>query len=281
MNEFDAARGKLLAIAYRMLGSAAEAEDAVQDTWLRWSTIDASTIRDPGAWLATTLTRVCIDRLTSARARREIYPGTWLPEPVRTIEPLDVESIAIGFLVMLERLTPLERAVFVLARAFDFRHAEIAGVLEISEEASRQALHRATSHLAAGKPRFPSDHDAQRRLLGAFMQAVASGDVERISTLLADDVTLYGDGGGRVRGAILRPLHGPERVARFFVGLAAKTPDLADLVATIEDVNAAPALVGRDRNSIRFVIAIETDGTCITVIRNVVNPEKLALHTID
>jgi RNA polymerase sigma-70 factor, ECF subfamily len=280
MLAFEAVRGRLMAIAYRMLGSSAEAEDAVQDTWLRWQAADRSAIRDPGAWLSTTLSRLCIDRLTSARARREVYPGTWLPEPVKTTAPIDVESIAIGFLVMLERLTPVERAVFVLHRAFDFSHAEIAATLAISEDTSRQALHRAAARIAGGKPRFGADPANHRRLLVAFLGALATGDVESIRAVLADDATLYGDGGGRVRGAILRPVHGADRIARFFAGLVAKT-ELGPLVPAIEDINGALAIVGRDQDGVRFVITIETDDAHIVVIRNIVNPEKLALRHVD
>lgn len=281
MPTFEDLRPKLVAIAYRMLGSAGDAEDAVQDTWLRWQSADRDVIRDPGAWLSTTLGRICIDRLTSARARREVYPGTWLPEPVRTTTPLDVESIAIGFLVLLERLNPIERAVFVLQRAFDFSHGEIASALSISEEASRQALHRATTHLAAQRPRFPANRSEHERLLGAFLGALTTGDVGQIRSLLATDAVLYGDGGGKVRGAILRPIEGADRVARFFAGLVAKTPDLHELTAAIEEVNGEPAIVGRDRERVRVVLMIETNGSQITVVRNIVNPDKLALPHLD
>lgn len=281
MPAFEDLRPKLLAIAYRMLGSVSEAEDAVQDTWLRWQAADRDAVRDPRAWLSTTISRICLDRLTSARARREVYPGTWLPEPVRTTSPVDVESIALGFLVLLERLTPTERAVFVLHRAFDFSHIEIAAALAITEAASRQVLHRATVHVAAGKPRFDANKPAHERLLAAFLGALASGDVGRIRALLADDATLYGDGGGKVRGAIMRPVHGAERVARFFAGLVAKTPDLDAIAVTIEDVNGAPAIVGRDAARVRFVLTIETDDAHIRIVRNIVNPDKLALRHVD
>jgi RNA polymerase sigma-70 factor (ECF subfamily) len=276
MDIFEHVRPRLLAIAYRMLGSVAEAEDAVHDTWLRWEAADRETIREPSGWLSTVLGRICIDRMTSARARREVYPGTWLPEPVSTTKPLDVESIAIGFLVLLERLSPVERAVFVLHRAFDFDHKEIAAMLAISEEASRQSLHRANGHVASGKPRFAADPSSHERLLGAFLGALTTGDLDRIRLLLAEDAILYGDGGGKVRGAILRPIQGAERIARFFAGLVAKTADLADLTATIEAVNGAPAIVGRDHERVRFVLTIETDGSHITIVRNIVNPDKLA-----
>lgn len=264
-----------------MLGSVAEAEDAVHDTWLRWQSVDRDAIRDPCAWLSTALGRICIDRMTSARARREVYPGTWLPEPVSTTRPIDVESIAIGFLVLLERLSPAERAVFVLHRAFDFNHRDIAAMLAINEEASRQLLHRAITHLAAGKPRFAANRSNHERLLGAFLAALSTGEIERIRCLLAEDAILYGDGGGKVRGAILRPIQGAERIARFFAGLVEKTPDLDDITPAIEDVNGAPAIVGRDRARVRFVLTIETDAHHIIVVRNIVNPDKLSLPHVD
>ena len=278
---FDELRPKLMAIAYRMLGSSADAEDTVQDTWLRWNTADQAAIRDPGAWLTTTLSRICLDRLTSARARREVYPGTWLPEPVQTASPIDMESISLGFLVLLERLTPVERAVFVLHRVFDFSHAEIAATLAITEEASRQALHRAGAHVAAARPRYVANREAHERLLRAFLAALATGDVAGMRALLADDAVLYGDGGGRVRGAIMRPVIGGERIARFFAGLAAKTPDLHAIVPSLEEINGALAIVGRTPDGVRLVLTIETNDTHIIVLRNVVNPDKLELRRVD
>lgn len=278
---FEELRPRLMAIAYRMLGSSAEAEDAVQDTWLRWNRADRDAVTDPSAWLATTLSRICLDRLKSARARREVYPGTWLPEPVQTSSPVDVESISMGFLAMLERLTPTQRAVFVLRRAFDFSHAEIAAALAISEQASRQLLHRAAAQIAAAKPRFVADRDAHERLLREFLRTLATGDVDGMRAVLAEDAVLHGDGGGRVRGAILRPIRGAGRIARFFAGLRAKTPDLQAIVPTIEEINGAPAIVGRDAAGVRFVLVIETDATRISVVRNVVNPDKLALRHVD
>jgi len=281
MLTFDELRPRLIAIAYRMLGSASEADDVVQDSWLRWQGADRSDVRDPGAWLATTVSRLCIDRLTSARAKREAYTGTWLPEPVRTTCPVDVESIALGFLVLLERLSPIERAVFVLHRSFDFSHAEIAATLAISEDASRQALHRAAAHVAANKPRFRADRAAHERLLGAFLGALATGDLDRMRALLAEDATLYGDGGGKVPRAILRPIHGADRIARLFVGFVAKTPDVAAIAVSIEEINGTPAVVGRDPVGVRFVLTFETDGEVIHVVRNILNPDKLALPRFD
>jgi RNA polymerase sigma-70 factor, ECF subfamily len=280
-DRFEEQRRVLMAIAYRMLGSAVEAEDAVQDAWLRWQAIDDVEIRDARAWLSTTVTRICIDRLGSARARRETYPGTWLPEPVATTTPIDSDSISTAMLVLFERLDPVERGVFVLRHAFDFSHAEIAAALDISEVASRKSLQRARAHVAAGKPRVKSDRATVERHLQALVAALSAGDVDSIASVLAEDATLYGDGGGKVRGAILRPIEGRDRVARFFAGLLDKVPPAPDLVARIEDVNGQPALVGRTAAGVTFVITIETDGSRITTIRNVVSPDKLALRHVD
>jgi RNA polymerase sigma-70 factor (ECF subfamily) len=180
-DEFERHRPLLMGIAYRMLGSSAEAEDAVQDAWLRLGSADPAAIVDARAWLSTTIMRICIDRLKSARARRETYPGTWLPEPVLTTTPLDFESIQLGFLVLLERLDPKERAVFLLHKVFDYTHAEIAETLDISEAASRQLLHRASEHVAANRPRFKASRETHQRLLSAFMAAASQGDVAALA----------------------------------------------------------------------------------------------------
>ncbi len=280
-DRFEEHRRYLSAIAYRMLGSSAEAQDAVQDAWLRWQSADQESIADARAWLGKTLARLCIDRLTSARARREVYPGTWLPEPVLTSSPIDRDSIELGFLVILERLNPVERAVLLMHQVFDYSHDEIAEMLSIEEATSRQLLHRAKQHVAAGRPRFEARRETHERLLHAFAQALAQGDVGAISSVLTEDAVLYGDGGGKVRGAILRPIEGGERVARFFVGLVAKTSLPIDLVVDVRDVNGWPGLIGRTAAGTIFVLTIEARGELIATVRNVVNPEKLILRHMD
>lgn len=280
-HEFERHRPMLMGIAYRMLASAAEAEDAVQDAWLRWRSAERGSIVDDRAWLSTAIVRICIDRLKSARARRETYPGVWLPEPVLTTTPLDVESIQLGFLVLLERLNPKERAVFLLHRVFDYSHAEIGEILGLNETASRQLLHRAEKHVAASKPRFAADRDAHQRLLSAFMAAVARGDLTAISSVLADDVVLYGDNAGRERGAILGPIFGRDNVARFFAKKVAKVPDPGALEVQITEVNGWPAIVARRAGSAVFVINIETDAGKIATIRSILNPEKLRLPLVN
>jgi RNA polymerase sigma-70 factor, ECF subfamily len=262
-DEFERHRPVLMAIAYRMLGSSAEAEDAVQDAWLRCQLSDTKEIVD--ARLSTTVVRLCIDRGKSAQARRETYPGTWLPEPVLTTTPFDLESIRFGFLVLLERLDPTQRAVFLLHQVFDYSHAEIAAILEINEAASRQELHRAKKHIEANKPRFEANREAHQRLLSAFMTAAAQGD---------------GDHGKKAPGVILVPILGRANVARFFVRSVAKMPVEHRLDHEIIDVNGWPALVGRRGGVVAFVLNIETDGTEITTIRSVLNPEKLLLRHV-
>ena len=280
-DEFERHRPFLMGIAYRMLASSAEAEDAVQDSWLRWQSSDTSAIGDARAWLSTTIVRICIDRLKSSRARRETYPGTWLPEPVLTTTPLDLESIQFGFLVLLERLDPRERAVFLLHQVFDYSHAEIGEMLELSEAASRQALHRAKAHVLADKPRYVANRETHGRLLSAFLSAVSRGDIEAISSVIAEDVVLYGDHGKKERGAILVPIFGREKVARFFPSQAAKMPASHGLDVTINDVNGWPAIVGRRGPSAAFVINVESDGQKIVTIRSVLNPQKLVLRHLD
>ena len=274
---FEQHRPLLMGLAYRMLASAVEAEDAVQDAWLRWQSSDDGAIVDARAWLSTTIVRICIDRLKSASARRETYPGVWLPEPVLTTTPLDVESIQLGVLVLLERLSPKERAVFLLHKVFDFSHAEIGESLEISEAASRQLLHRAEQHVRAGRSRFEANRETHERLLAAFMAAVSRGDVDAISSVLAEDVVLYGDNAGKERGAILRPILGRANVARFFAMRAAKLPPAHGLQVEIRDVNGWPAIIAKSGGTVRFVINIETDGGTIATIRSVLNPDKLLL----
>lgn len=281
VTEFERHRPFLMGVAYRMLSSAAEAEDAVQDTWLRWQSADTSAIVDTRAWLSTALVRLSLDRLTSARARRETYPGTWLPEPVLTAQPFDLESIQFGVLLLLERLEPKERAVFVLHRVFDFSHAEIGEMLELTEDHSRQLLHRAKLHVAANQPRFNVTREAHERLLAAFMKAVAQGDLAAITQVVAEDVVLIGDHAEGKRGAILRPIVGRDAVARFFAAQAARMPTDHGLDIAILDVNGWPALVGRQGGVVNFVMHLETNGESIIAINSVLNPAKLQLPTVN
>ncbi len=275
-DEFERHRPVLMGIAYRMLASSAEAEDAVQDAWLRVRSIDPTTIVDARGYLATTTIRVCIDRLKSARARRETYPGTWLPEPVLTTSPVDLESIELGFLVLLERLNPKERAVFLLHQVFDYSHAEIGDMLDLNEAGSRQIFHRAKQHVSAARSRFEPSRETHERLLFAFLSAVARGDVDSISSVLAEDVALYGDNAGKGRDATKSPIIGQRAVARFFLAkVPSSRPDIE-----ITDVNGWPAVVGRVGGVVTFVLNIETDGAKIVTIRSVLSPQKLNLRHV-
>lgn len=279
-DEFERHRPFLMGIAYRMLASAAEAEDVVQDAWLRLRSSDGAGIADARSYLSTTTVRLCIDRLKSARARRETYPGTWLPEPVMTTTTIDLESIQLGFLVLLERLNPKERAVLLLHQVFDYSHAEIGGMLGMSEAASRQVFHRAKEHVANTKPRFESTRETHQRLLFAFLSAVAQGDVEAISSVLAEDVMLYGDNAGG-RDATVSPIVGQRAVSRFFAAKSARRDPASGLQIEITDVNGWPAVVGRVGGAVSFVLNIEADGEKIVTIRSVLNPQKLQLRHVD
>jgi RNA polymerase sigma-70 factor (ECF subfamily) len=220
--EFEAQRARLKRLAYRMLGSVSEAEDAVQDAWIRWRRAGAE-VQDPAAWLVRVVTRLCLDRLRAARAEREAYRGPWLPEPL--IEPMAqdpverAEDVSVAFLLALERLSPLERAVFLLREAFEEDYAAIAETLGRSEAAVRQLAARAKVHVREARPRYAVDRAQAERLAEAFLAAAASGDPGGLSALLAKDAVLVSDGGGK-RPAALRVLVGREDIMRLYQGLA-------------------------------------------------------------
>jgi RNA polymerase sigma-70 factor (ECF subfamily) len=274
---FEAHRTALASIAYRMLGSASEAEDVVQEAWLRWQTTPHEEVRSARAYLSKVVTRLCLDRLKSARTRRETYVGPWLPEPVRTEtedEPLArAESISLAFLVLLESLGPIERAVYLLHEVFDYGHAEVAEIVGRDEVACRQILHRARKALVARRPRFAPSKEAHHRMLGAFAAACASGSAVALEGLLAEEITSWGDGGGKAFAA-RRPLHGRHQVARAWVGVYRTAPP--DAVVAVEEINGWPALVIRMGGKPAGVVSLETDGEQIFAIRSVVNPDKLA-----
>jgi RNA polymerase sigma-70 factor (ECF subfamily) len=263
-------RERLFAIAYRMLGSAAEAEDVVQDAWLRWQASDGATIESEQAWLSTVVARLSLDRLKSARYERETYVGPWLPEPVPTREGVDPESISMAFLVLLERLTPLERAAYLLHEVFDYEHAQVARMLGKEEAACRQLF-----HIKPGRPRFaPSraDHD---RILSRFAEAMMSGNLQVLEQTLAADAALFTDSGGKFSGAARRPVRGAHSIALFFTGVVRKFPPGPNQTFEIMDVNGWPALVGRKAGVTNVALGIETDGRVIVAVHNVLNPEKL------
>lgn len=275
MTVFDDYRNLLFSVAYRILGSAADAEDAVQDTWLRWSAADRSQVADPKAYLARIVTNVAMDRLRAAK--REEYPGPWLPEPVLTSG--DAPDVAPALLLVLENLTPLERAVFVLKEAFAFSYEEIAAAVERSPASVRQAAHRAREHVRENRPRFSADRDQQRAVTERFFAAAAGGDINTLMELLAPDVTLWTDGGGKVRQA-MRPVHGAQRVAAWLAGVGTRPyegvrPD--QMSATLTDLNGTPGLVITGAGRVLGTIVLDLDATGqVTAILNTANPDKLA-----
>jgi RNA polymerase sigma-70 factor (TIGR02957 family) len=288
---FNEHRDLLLSVAYRVLGSVTEAEDAVQEAWLRWSRVDPSGVADPKAFLVRVTTRLAIDRLRRAKARRESYVGPWLPEPVLTAPDVaeDValaESISMAMLVVLETLSPLERAVFVLREAFGMPYAEIAKILGRKEEAVRQLARRARDHVQERKLRFEADKTAQRRVTERFLEATSTGNLEALMGVLAPGVTLVADGGGRAL-APRRPLRGAEKVSRFLLAVATEErtarflrsvgaePSLGARVH-LAQVNGGPGVVVAAGGRPISALVLDVADGLVRTIHLVANPEKLA-----
>jgi RNA polymerase sigma-70 factor (ECF subfamily) len=276
----EAHRQYLFAIAYRMLGSIADAEDVVQETFVRWHAAPRDDIAELRAFLARIAARVCLDRLKSASHRREVYPGTWLPEPV--VEPVDdinayADELSVALFVTLERLSPLERAAFLLRDVFELDFAEIATLLERNEPAIRQLLVRARAHVRSGRPRFTPDAAAEARIAAAFMQAVVTGEPAQLASILAEDAVLYSDGGGK-RAAALNPIFGAERIMRFLVGVTSKRamPTASDVKPVRINGLLGVVISAADGPE---TIAIETNGERIVAIYIVRNPDKLRCIT--
>ena len=282
---FEAHRGLMFAVAYRMLGTIADAEDAVQDAWLRWSAASRADVADARAYLARIVTNTALNRLRSARSRREAYIGPWLPEPLLTEAGPDAaeraelaESVSVAMLVVLESLTPEERAVFVLREVFGFGYAEIGAALGRSVPAARQLAHRAREHVQARRPRFDVDWNQQREVTERFLAAAAGGDIEGLMTVLAPDVTLLTDGGGKARAA-LRPITGAGKAARFLVGIAGRPymgVEISDMTLEVAEINASPGtLILSGGRAIAALTLTVSDGR-ITAIQLLANPDKLA-----
>ena len=288
MESFETYRPYLFAIAYRMLGSAMDAEDMVQETYLRYQATPPETISSLKAFLTTIITRLCMDQLHLARRKRELYVGPWLPEPINTatqaesVDPQErvdaVETISLAFLLLMEQLQPIERAVFLLREVFEYDYSEIASFLGKSEAACRQSFSRAKKHLADHRPRVQAPADTQKQLLTGFLQAIQAGEMSSLMNLLAEDVTFWGDGGGKVKGAATRPIIGRVAVARFFLEtqnvFRRSLPE--DAHAELTEVNRQPALVIRSGERAFSVLMIEVVDGQIQTIRVVVNPDKLA-----
>jgi RNA polymerase sigma-70 factor (ECF subfamily) len=275
---FTAHRSLLFTVAYEMLGSAADAEDVVQETWLRWAGVDLATVRDQRAYLVRIATRQALSRLRTLRRRKESYVGSWLPEPLLTAPDVaeDAEladSVSMAMLLVLETLTPAERAVFVLREVFELDYDEIAAAIGKSPPAVRQIAHRARAHVAARRPRGEVSAAQARRALEAFRRAVETGDLQSLVDQLAPDVVLVGDGGG-IRDAVLAPVAGASQVAGL---LARGLPSLAGAAsAELAQVNGGPALIVRIDGEIDVVVSVRIDDGLISGLYIVRNPEKLS-----
>jgi RNA polymerase sigma-70 factor (ECF subfamily) len=279
LEPFDRHRRLLFGVAYQMLGSVADAEDVVQDAWLRWSAADRADVEDERAYLVTITSRLALDRLGSARARREAYVGPWLPEPLLTEggpeEAVELgEQVSLALLVVLETLSPVERAVFVLREVFGMPVAEVATALGRSEAAVRQLAHRAREHVEARRPRFDADRRAQREVTERFLAAAVGGDVESLLAALAPGVVLVSDGGGRVKAA-RRPIEGADKVARFLAAIAPLGADVPGLRVEVAEVNGVPGVVAwTDEGPFMALQLVVVDGL-VEQVFYIGNPEKL------
>lgn len=285
MNEqiaaFEAARPKLFGIAYRMLGTVADAEDVLQDAYLRFAASKPADLRSVEAWLVTIVTRLCLDRIKSAQAQREVYVGPWLPEPLMAGQPpeandpaehmADLESISFAFVLLLQSLTPEERAVFLLREVFEYDYAEIAAFIGKGEDACRQLFSRAKKHIAEHRPRIKTTPEEHQRVLAGFMQAVSTGDLAGLMQLMSTDVTLATDGGGKASAAT-HPLHGPDHVARFVIGLAKKASGLSfDVVP----VNGQFGILIRNEGKLETMTVLDIAEAHIRAVYFIRNPDKL------
>ncbi|WP_309231817.1 RNA polymerase sigma-70 factor [Nocardia sp. SYP-A9097] len=274
---FVAHRNLLFTVAYEMLGSAADAEDALQETWLRWADVDLDTVRDQRAYLVRIVTRQALGRLRALGRRKESYVGSWLPEPLLTTPDVaeDVElaeSVSMAMLLVLETLTPTERAVFVLREVFDLDYDEIAEAVDKTPAAVRQIAHRARSHVAARRPRGEVSPADTRGALAAFQHAVETGDMQGLLDILAPDVVFLGDGGG-IKQAVLQPISGADKVARLLAHGQIRT---GGAIMRPAEVNGYPALIVHLDGELDTVMALRIDDGRITGLYAVRNPEKLS-----
>lgn len=278
---FDRHRPALFSIAYRMLGSASGAEDVLQDTYLRWVSAEAEEVRSPKEYLTATVTRLALDHLKSAQARREVYVGPWLPEPLLGVDERDplattmlAESLSTAFLVLMERLSPAQRAAFLLREAFGSGYPEIARILETTEANARQLVQRAKQHIAAGRSRFPLDRGHASLLARRFLDASADGNLDGLRALLADDAVAVSDGGGKFAAA-RKPITGADRVARLVGSVVRKWRAHGDV--EIAPVNGGVGLLWRSSERLRAVmtVAVSDDGQRVSDVFIVVNPDKL------
>lgn len=274
-SDFEAHRGFLGGLAYRMLGSVAEAEDVVQDAFLRWREVDRAAVAEPRAYLARVVSRLCLDRMKSASHRREEYVGMWLPEPV-VAEPAQslADDLSVALLLALERLSPLERAAFLLHDVFDMDYPAVAAAIEHSEAACRQLAARARAHVRQAEPRYPTADAEARKIADAFAFAAASGDVDGFARLLAEDAVYYADGGGKRRAA-LNPIVGKQRIVQFYAGLLAKgTGSFTARRAEAVTLNGLPGFLFQTAEGIE-TMTVEVANGAIVAVYQVRNPDKV------
>ncbi|MEU3020683.1 RNA polymerase sigma factor SigJ [Nocardiopsis sp. NPDC007018] len=294
---FESHRPLLNGVAYRVLGSAADAEDVVQEAWLRWSGVPVGTVDNPRAYLVTVVSRLAIDRLRKASTQRESYVGEWLPEPVSDLPDAAeraelADSVEFALMVVLETLSPLERAVFVLHEAFQLPYAEIAEVIGRSEEATRQLARRARDHVRERRPRFEADRPKRRRMTERFLRACLEGDLDGLTGMLAEDATMVSDGGGKAR-APLRVLHGPRKVGRFLTSVTEErnvtrflrsvgADTMAELSMEVTEVNGGPAAVVSARGVPVLLLALDVFEDRVRHVYLMANPDKMSrLRTAD
>ena len=273
---FTELRPLLFSIAYRMTGTRADAEDAVQETYLRWQAADRSSIQSPKAFLMTVISRICVDLLKSAQRQREVYVGSWLPEPIvgPSTEPVELaESLSFAFLHLLESLSPSERVAFLMHDIFDASYREVAEALETSDANARQLASRAREHLRERRPKARAKRERHQQLLWAFIQACEQGDASALVGLLKQDAVLYSDGGGKVRAAI-NPIYGADRIIRFIVGLHNK--QLGELRGFPVEVNGAPGAALTLDGRPYLIHSIEVEDDLIQTVFYVMNPDKLS-----
>lgn len=276
---FDELRPLLFSIAYRMLGTVMEAEDIVQEAYLRWQRVAADEIESPKAYLSAVVTRLSIDALRSAQAQREQYIGPWLPAPLLT-DPANnpasmqalSESLATAFLIILETLKPVERAVFLLREIFDYDYEEIAQIVGKSEANCRQIVSRARRHIAERRPRFEVSQTLQTRAVEQFMYTLDTGDLQGLLAVMSPEVTWYSDGGG-LPGIAKKPVHGAENVARFILNITRQAPD--DVIHQLVEINGAPGVIVYVNGKPFMTLSFDMDGRQIAAVYAVVNPEKL------
>jgi RNA polymerase sigma-70 factor (ECF subfamily) len=287
VDRFEQSRPRLEAIAYRLLGSADEAQDLVQETYLRWHAADVDRIEIPEAWLTKVLTNLGLNQLTSARARRETYVGRWLPEPLLAGDPMlgpaetaeQHEAVSYAVLTLMERLSPNERAVYVLREAFDYPHREIAEILDISESASQQIYHRARKHVSYAKARPYIDQAAAQQIVEEFLQAATSGRTDELVRLLTEDVVSIGDGGGKLP-AVAKAIEGAVAVATFVRGMLKPAEAKRAIVGGSPEIfswtaNGEPAVVAVVEGRVVAVMCLEVTTAGITACRTQANPDKL------